>query len=103
MAQIFNALQLHSEDNVAVALKSLRAGDILMVQSSDQQHKIEVIDNIPYGHKIAIVGISKHSKIFKYGECMGVSTKNIKVGSHVHVSNVRGLTESDKEELNNLS
>lgn len=94
MEQKFNALKLNGMDNVAVALENLKKGEPLLIQAQDE--KITVGENIPYGHKIALSAIQADNKIIKYGECMGIATENIPPGSHVHVSNVRGLNEEDK-------
>ncbi|GGB53097.1 D-galactarate dehydratase [Lentibacillus populi] len=94
MIQQVNALKLDEKDNVAVALETLKAGELLSLQ--DETKKINVSKTIPYGHKVALAPIPKGKKVIKYGECMGIATKDIAVGDHVHVSNVRGLTEEDK-------
>jgi altronate dehydratase small subunit len=94
MSKKFNALKLNEIDNVAVALENLKVGELLCIQN--QNEEIVVGKSIPYGHKIATSVIPIDSKVIKYGECMGIATEDIPVGSHVHVSNVRGLTEEDK-------
>lgn len=94
MEQKFNALKLNEMDNVAVALENLKKGEPLLIQARGDE--ITVGENIPYGHKVALSNIPADSKIIKYGECMGIATEDIPVGSHVHVSNVRGLNEEDK-------
>jgi altronate dehydratase len=94
MKQTFNAIKINENDNVAVALKNIKAGDWLSVQGDNE--KIKVMTNIPYGHKIATTFISKEGKIIKYGECMGISTEEIHPGYHVHVFNVRGLKEEER-------
>jgi altronate dehydratase small subunit len=43
---------------------------------------------IPFGHKFATRDIGKGTLVVKYGEPMGVATRDIKAGSHVHVHNV---------------
>ena len=97
-----NALILDKKDNVAVALNTLRVGDSLSIQGSIKD--IKAIKSIPYGHKVALSRIPKDHRVYKYGECMGIATKDIEEGDHVHESNVRGLTEEDKsfqeEEIN---
>lgn len=100
MERNYNALLLNDKDNVAVVLKSLRAGDKLIIQNNERNLSINVDDNIPYGHKVAIDLIPKDGKVIKYGECMGIAKKRIVAGSHVHLSNVRGLTERDKQIFN---
>lgn len=94
MEQKYNALRLHETDNVAVALENLKMGEQLAVQGLDREVILRI--NIPYGHKVAVDDIPQDQKILKYGECMGIATEGIAAGSHVHVSNVRGLNEEDK-------
>lgn len=98
MNQTFNAIKISEEDNVAVALTTIKAGDWLSIQGNHET--IKVMSDIPYGHKIATAFIGKGSKIIKYGECMGMATEEIQPGYHVHVFNVRGLKE--EERLNTL-
>lgn len=94
MNEKFNALKINESDNVAVALRSIKAGELLYIQN--QKEEVRVSENIQYGHKVAIVEIPLNGKVIKYGECMGIATENISVGKHVHVTNIRGLTEEDK-------
>lgn len=94
MKREYNALRLHEMDNVAVALENLKMGEQLIIQGVDTEIILRV--NIPYGHKVAVVTILQDQKILKYGECMGIATEGIPLGSHVHVSNVRGLNDEDK-------
>lgn len=94
MEQKYNALRLHGTDNVAVALENLKMGEQLAVQNLNSE--IIIRANIPYGHKVAVAAIPQGQRILKYGECMGIATEDIPAGSHVHVSNIRGLNEEDK-------
>lgn len=94
MNEKINALKLDEKDNVAVALETLKSGELLVVK--DEEKKIIVSKTIPYGHKVALTLIPQDKEIIKYGECMGIATTDIAIGDHVHVSNVRGLTERDK-------
>ncbi|GIO23457.1 UxaA family hydrolase [Oceanobacillus sp. J11TS1] len=102
MNKKFNALQLDKRDNVAVVLETVRFGQLISVQ--DEMKNVNASTTIPYGHKVALVFIPKGEEVIKYGECMGIATADIAIGDHVHVSNVRGLTEKDKrfrkEEIN---
>lgn len=85
-------LFLHNgSDNVAVALENLKAGDVVEVKVREKTYKIELREDIPYGHKVAIRDIERGSKIIKYGEVIGVATEDIAVGSHVHIHNIKSL------------
>ncbi|KYH41673.1 MAG: flagellar protein FlgA [Candidatus Bathyarchaeota archaeon B26-2] len=57
----------------------------------EKTYKIELREDIPYGHKVAIRDIERGSKIIKYGEVIGVATEDIAVGSHVHIHNIKSL------------
>ena len=47
------------------------------------------IDEIPLGHKIAMVDLKEGDTILKYGHDIGKVVKSIKKGEHVHVHNVK--------------
>jgi altronate dehydratase small subunit len=49
---------------------------------------LETIDNIPYGHKMALAAIPKGETVLKYGLSIGSATSDIRPGNHVHVHNV---------------
>lgn len=89
-----NAIQLHAEDNVVVALNSFEINDEVYIK--DIGLNLKVVNKIPYGHKICVNNINAGDKILKYGECMGIATQDINLGQHVHVHNVRGLNESER-------
>jgi len=80
-----------SADNVAVALKDLKPGEIVEVKINGESRKIEIKENIPYGHKVALQDIPRDSKVIKYGEVIGVATEDISMGSHVHTHNIKSL------------
>ena len=73
-------VQLHEDDNVALAIKSLNIGTSL--------DGIAVQENIPTGHKVAIHPISRGTQITKYGQIIGYAKSNILPGQHVHTHNV---------------
>lgn len=78
-------IQIALEDNVAVALSSITAGEIVEV---GDQYSVEVLEDIPQGHKIALKDITKEENIIKYGFAIGHATVGIKAGSWVHTHNM---------------
>jgi altronate hydrolase len=50
------------------------------------------LDDIPAGHKVAVRPIEAGAQVKKYGETIGIATRDIPVGAHVHLHNlgVRG-------------
>jgi altronate hydrolase len=75
-------IRLHPDDNVVVALRSLAAGTAL------PSEKITALDAIPFGHKIATHPIKAGEPVRKYGQVIGMASKDIEPGRHVHVQNV---------------
>ncbi len=80
-----NVLQLHSSDNVVVALRDMDVG----VSLGDGI--IKTRSAIPMGHKIACAMIAAGGAIVKCGQPIGMARAGIAPGEHVHVNNVAGV------------
>ena len=59
------------------------------IMESDKTVKIQSINNIPLGHKIALKDFKEGDTILKYGHDIGKVVASIKKGDHVHVHNVK--------------
>ena len=79
---------MNDKDNVGVCLRDLKLGDTVSIMKGNTDTKLNVSDEIPRGHKIAIVDIKTGETIIKYGEVIGKASKDIAAGTHVHVHNV---------------
>ncbi len=75
---------LHPKDNVATAITDLQIGDEVQVGSA----ALKLVESIPFGHKVALIGIAAGTPVLKYGESIGLATANIGAGSCVHIQNV---------------
>lgn len=76
-------LQIHPDDNVAVALSPVAAGEL------------SAQEPIPQGHKLALRDIAAGEAIIKYGNPIGYAASDISEGHWVHTHNVRtGLSEN---------
>lgn len=84
----WDAIQLHPEDNVAVALRDLAAGREASVRSRAGAMRVVAAAAIAMGHKIAIRSLEPGAAITKYGETIGRLTAAVEVGDHVHVHNL---------------
>lgn len=83
------AIMMHVKDNVATAVADLVSGQEVSVKMVDDKiRQVKVVCNISLGHKFALADISKDQPIIKYGEVMGITTEDIKIGGYVHVHNV---------------
>lgn len=87
------ALKVNDKDNVAtIFANGITDGTEVEVRDKKgQSEKVSVIGNVPYGHKIAVRDIKKDELIFKYGEEIGIATKDIKKGEYVHVHNLDSM------------
>ena len=83
-----DALVVHTEDNVAVCLREVKAGEEVTVQRGKDAFTLIAKDTIPMGHKIALIDFVQGQPILKYGEIIGQATSSIRIAQHVHVHNV---------------
>ena len=81
------AIVAHPKDNVATARVEIDAGVVL---SRDDHEDIIVRESIPFGHKLALEWIARGEPVFKYGQRIGVATRDISAGDLVHVHNLAG-------------
>lgn len=88
MKQIANAVIMYPDDNVVTAITDLSKGEIVKYRVDDQWFEVSLIDNISFGHKLAVKEIKAFEPIVKYGENIGLATCDISAGEHVHVHNV---------------
>ncbi len=84
----WDALVVHPDDDVAVALHDVHAGDTIDVRRAGAILQVTVTQDIPLGHKVALRAIAHDTPLRKYGEYIGVATIDIAPGSHVHVHNM---------------
>jgi altronate dehydratase len=90
MRKTGKAIVLHEKDNVATMLSDVNIGDeIEVVFQKKKKLIIKALNNIPFGHKVALKDICEGEQIFKYGEVIGVAIKEIHKGEHVHIQNLK--------------
>jgi altronate hydrolase len=77
-------VRIHPEDNAAVAVESLTAGQKLRVGGLE----IAVAENIPAGHKVALADIPTGREVVKYGFQIGRASMDIPKGAWVHSMNL---------------
>ena len=83
-----NAILIDKKDNVATALGELEEGKAIRVGIEDHIVDIVLAQDIPFGHKFSLKDIEQGETVIKYGETIGLATKQIRQGEHVHVHNV---------------
>lgn len=77
------ALVLDGEDTVATALEDLEADASL----SHDDRTIELSEDVPFGHKVALEPIPAGDPIYKYGAVIATATEAIEPGDWVHTHN----------------
>jgi altronate dehydratase small subunit len=75
---------IHKRDNVVIALVDMAASDRVSLGETS----LLLTQAVAFGHKLALVDIKKGSPVIKYGEQIGIATRDIAAGEHVHVHNV---------------
>jgi len=85
------AVVMDEKDNVATAIVSIKKGERVRIGEKE----IEVLDDIPQGHKFAIREIKAGEVVIKYGEVIGIATKEITPGEYVHIHNVKSRYQGD--------
>lgn len=93
-----SAIVIDKKDNVATALRDLQQGESIRVEVGDDTVDVTVSQTIRFGHKFALMDIEPGEAIVKYGEVIGLATKNITKGEHTHVHNVEGPRGRGHEE-----
>lgn len=85
------AFLAHQEgDLVGVAVRDLAAGPVRGgYLSGTATISVALTEPVPLGHKLALAGIRAGQEVIEYGQRVGIATRDIGVGEHVHVHNVR--------------
>lgn len=78
-----DVLRLAAGDQVAVALRPLKAG-----ASLSPDFPVTVSSDIPSGHKIALEPIAKGERVFRFKQPIGLASEEIQAGDHVHEHNL---------------
>ena len=83
-------LKVNDSDNVAtIFAEGVRTGDAVEIRDKrGNSSTVTALSDIPYGHKMALTAIPLNSPVIKYGEQLGLTTRAIACGEHVHVHNL---------------
>ncbi len=85
-----SALLMNVADNVASALHQLPAGMNVPIEHEQlsEPYAVQVIEDIPLGHKFALADIPHGQSIIKFGMVIGTATADIRRGAHVSEHNL---------------
>jgi (2R)-sulfolactate sulfo-lyase subunit alpha len=77
-------------DLVGVAVRDLGPGPVQGAYlTGPVTLSVRLTEAIPLGHKLALADITAGQDVIEYGQRIGLATKDIHTGEHVHVHNVR--------------
>ena len=79
---------VESEDNVATAIRDVSEGETVTVDVGDDAVTIDVLEDISFGHKLALEDIPEGETVYKYGLSIGDASQDIRAGEWVHAHNV---------------
>jgi predicted RecA/RadA family phage recombinase len=84
------AIQIDDRDNVATVTGDVRKGESVEILSPDGKVilRAKPVDDIAFGHKLSLRRIREGEEIIKYGEIIGVASRDIPAGEWVHTHNV---------------
>ena len=87
------ALKVSDKDNVATIFAEgiVDGTEVEVRDKRGESEVVTVMGDVPYGHKIAVRGIHVGELIMKYGEEIGIATKEIKIGEYVHIHNLDSM------------
>jgi len=83
---------VHGEgDTVGVMTVDVKKGQTLRGwnMATDKTLRAKAAQNIPLGHKIALVDASKGEEVVKYDQSIGTASRQISKGQHVHTQNLK--------------
>jgi hypothetical protein len=81
-----NAVLVNPKDNIAVAIKEIKAGETV---TGIGDLELQANEDIMRNHKVAIAEVAENEPVLKYGERIGFASQPIRVGDWVHSHNLK--------------
>lgn len=89
------------DDDVGVAAMDLKAGEEIQAVTLEGEPVtlIELVDDVPLGHKVAMRDMDEKKNIIEYGSEIGYASTAIAKGAHVHIHNIKSLRWAGKPQI----
>ena len=81
-----NAVLVNPKDNIAVAIKEIKAGETV---TGIGDLELQANEDIMRNHKVAIAEVAENDPVLKYGERIGFASRPIRPGDWVHSHNLK--------------
>ena len=90
-----------ADDDVGVAAMDLQAGEVIQAVTLEGEPvtQIEMVDDVPLGHKVAMRDMPEQKHIIEYGRPIGYASEAIAVGAHVHTHNIKSLRWAGESQI----
>ena len=77
-------------DHVGIAVQDVEPGPARVAyMDSDRWIDLDVLENIPLGHKVALACLAAGDEVIEYQVRIGLTRQPIRKGEWVHIHNVR--------------
>ena len=86
-------LALHPDDSVALARRGLELGEEVLLGATH----VVTRGPVPRGHKVALVDLPEGARVRKYGQTIGIASRPIAAGEHVHEHNLVSAARAGKD------
>ena len=84
-----NFIKINQADNVIVALTAIPRGERITIREHGKEETITAAQEIPAGHKMALMDIAMGNEVIKYGYCIGKASADIIKGEWIHTHNIK--------------
>ena len=78
-------IKINPDDNVAVAIENLKAGETLVVDGNE----VTLVSDVPAGHKFALKDLAKGENVVKYGYPIGHAREAQPKGQWMNENNIK--------------
>jgi altronate dehydratase small subunit len=94
---IVPAIRISAVDSCVTVTAPTTKGDVIRyLEEGGVAIQILANEDIPIYHKAAITEIPRDGFVYKYGEKIGIATRDIHVGDHIHIHNLRPVGFSEE-------
>jgi altronate dehydratase small subunit len=97
------SFRVNIADNVATMLCAAEPGDTVLVQGGAAAQHLEILEDVLWGHKVALAEIAKGAFVVKSGVRIGIATQSVKPGEWVHLHNCRSQVDERSSHLDQFS
>lgn len=92
------AIRISTVDSCVTVTAPAAKGDAIRFPDNEgRMAQFLANEDIPIYHKAAAADIPKGGFVYKYGEKIGIATRDIQVGDHIHTHNLKPVGFTGEE------